>query len=888
MEHCTQRGREAAAPQTFHTALSQQLARRVQAPPSQLSPSASHSCTALSSYDTCDRHVHWVSAQHHTMALSAESSSPPSPAGSGFHTAFPSTTLFSTHAHPTAPPALSCSSNHLVALLTPSLLTLQPLSNLTAPGSFPPSTASSIALPLPLTTTFAPLTFSAPPHCPHPTFITTPPAASLLCTATARAVRAAHLDVDPLPAQPPSNLFKSGKWADVAGELGVYGAVMTRGNAHLVQASSISALSRARSLCELSSLLAERPRSNDSARADTADDVEQWLARGRSVSITAIGFFTTSSSAPAHPSSTLIVAVGTKDGRVSLIHVPLPAVAEAASPRPVGSFVASAEYITELCFAPAPPKHAADAAPGSLCLAVGDSEGVTRVWRLTVEAGEVSASCLHTFQPIVPHAPVSVLVWHRPAPTSEAAATRGVDSACDACSVAAAEASGAEHVILAAAVASTVSIHFLQLRSLQVCSSYPLPAVHNQHITSLVLTALPACPLPALLSSSASSATYRHLLTPTAAIQHSLCHQPCLLFPLPARYGLSITPDGLLLLGCDVRMADTRSLKKKDGVYVVSVEAWPVSGLDGAGAVKYEPGAVKNQVKKRKRRRRETEKALETEEERSVRWTSQHELMDEFSALCDAQTEFGLPRCHFSLCLYLTARLSPLSHLLSHALSEPPSLSPHASVAHIRFLDALTAWLSSRLAAVLSLPWSAAQSRLRTLHFLATFALRCASGDCQFVELSDEDRPRVAQHHEQLEAVLSTQHFSSALETASPTHSSLVGKALHFLAPQLPSAGLAASPLTAVVEGSARAEEAERCAVCGAGVGFDSLRRAECTNGHRWWRDADKLTAVAGASYMECAQCGARAEGKEGEIGGEDAADVSCWMCGVVRALVEV
>ena len=813
-----------------------------------------------------------------------------SPAVSDFHTAFPSTTLFHTHTHPTAPGALSCSSNHIVALLTPSLITFQPLSNLTPPASFPPSTASSLALPLPPTTTFPLLTFPAPPHVPHPTAHSASASASDFSSAAARTLRVLQLDVDSLPAQPPHNHFLRGKWADGgSGQYGLYGVVMTRGNAHLVQVSSQSTLCQARILCNLSSLLVEQ----STARAEPVDD---WLVRLRSVSTTAIAFSTPFSSAlihqpssPSHPLSSLLVAVGTKDGRISL-HV-LPAAASSVAavvPVLVGSYVASSEYITELSFAPSTTNlPTINSTSLTFHSAVGDSSGVTTVWELQIGASGVAATRLHTFMPTIPHAPVSFLTWHRPPQPAAAGHSSADGGGCGACTQPE-QRSDKSYVILAVAAASSVSIHYFQLPSLAVCSSYPLPAVHNHHISSLILTSSPTCPLPVLLSSSASSASYRHLLTPTAAIHHSHYHQPTLLSPLPARYGLAMTADGLLLVGCDVRMAETRSLKRREGLYLVSVKCWPVSGLVGSGQQKNGVARVERNQKKRKRRHGELarQKQRETEEEKAQRWTQQHRLLDEFSALCDALSATSVPRCHFSLCLYLTSRLSPLSHLLACAISEPPAFNPYTSVAHIRFVDALAAWLDVQLPLVLSesLRWSSVQTRLRTLHFLAMFALRCTSGDCQFVELTDDEKVRVVHCRDQLEAVLFTRHFSPQLSSAPPTTVALITKALTLLTHHHP------TEPPQWTSSSNEAEAAmERCFVCDAGMPFESLRWVQCMSGHRWCRDADKLCAMAGVSYVECLQCGGRAECvNAGDGSGGGGTDSCCWMCGVVRVRAEV
>ena len=837
------------------------------------------------------------------MAVSAEGASS-TPAVSDFHTAFPTTTLFHTHTHPFAPHALSCSPAHVVALLTPSLITFQPLSNLAPPASFPPSTASSLALPLPATTAFPTLTFSAPPHVPHPTASDPPPSASHLRTSATRRLRATHLDVDGRPAQPPPNHFLRGKWAsvDVADGSSLYGVVMTRGNTHLIRVSANSALCPARSLCELSSLLVEQHKANESAAdEDSTDSVEQWLTRLRSVTITAIAFSTTTFSSTllslplsstSHPAPALLIAVGAKDGRVSLfgLQVPVGQSATAVVPVCLGSSVASTEYITELSFAPTTTyASSAASAPCTLHLAVGDSCGVTAVWQLTVGDGSMKAAPLHTFKASVAHVPVSILTWHRPPPLSAAGRSVDTDSECSACNVA--ERCVASHVVLAAAVASSVSIHFFDLPSFAVISSYPLPAVHKLHISSLVLLSSPACPLPVLLSSSASSATYRHLLTSTTAMNHSHYHSPTILSPLPSRYGLSMTADGLLLIGCDVRMADTKSLKKRDGVYITSVKAWPIGSLQGSAAEKHDVVTVATDVRKRKRKLGGSAKQQkETDEQKAARWTRQHRLLDEFSTLCDAVNETSAPRCHFTLCLHLTARLSPLSHLLACAMSEPPSFNPHSTTAHIRFMDALTAWLDVQLPAVWSAspPWSAiAQSRMRTLHFLAMFALRCTSGDCQFVEATSEERARVLQCRDQLEAVMVTRHFTTRLSSASPATQSLIIEARTRLAPLLPP-GLSALSPQSDGDNSASAVMAERCFVCNAAMPYESLRWAECSNGHRWCRDADRLCAMPGVKYVECVQCEGRAECVDPSGSGDGGASGCCWMCGTVRVLVEV
>ena len=846
--------------------------------------------------------VRVISAQrvvvHHSnrpMAVSAEGA--PSPASTHFHTAFPSTTLFHTHTHPIAPPALSCSSAHVVALLTPSFITFQPLSNLTPPASFPPSTASSLAVPLPPITAFPALTFPAPHHVSHPTVSDSSALAFQLSTSAVRTARVSQLDVDALPALPPPNHFLRGKWAeaDTAG-FSLYGVVMTRGNAHLLQVSSTSALAHVRSLYELSSLLMQQHQATGAAGDARAESVEEWLARLCSVAITAIAFSSAvppnlnsqSSSSSAHSSSSLLVAVGTKDGRVSLLALPLPASSAAAVTQPalVGSFAASTEYITELSFAPAPTSlPSAAATPLTSHLTVGDSSGVTTVWVLSGGMSSVNATQLHTFMPDIPHAPVSILTWHRPPPPA-AGRPRADDTVCDACD--AVEQCGASHVLLATAVASSVCVHFFHLPSLVVCSSYSLPPVHNHHISSLSLTSSLACPLPVLLSSSASSACHRHLLTSTSATHHPHYHRPTLVSPLPSRYGLATTADGLLLLGCDVRMADNRSLKKRDGMYVTSVKAWPVDGLDGGGGKRAEVARVETSARKRKRRYGGLANARETDEQKAARWTQQHRLLDEFSAPCDVVIDASVPRCHFNLCLYITSRLSPLSHLLARAMSEPPPFNPHTSTAHIRFVDALVDWLEAQLLAVWgeSLPWSEGQIRMRTLHFLAMFALRCTSGDCQFVELTDDEKTRVLQCREQLEAALATRHFSARLASASPATASRITAALTLLTPLLSPALPALPPHS--TGSSTGAAVVERCFVCDAVLPFESWRWAECTNGHRWCRDADTLCVMSAVAFVECAQCEGRAEWHE--AGSSSAADTAarCWMCDVVRVRVDV
>ena len=686
---------------------------------------------------------------------------------------------------------------------------------------------------------------------------------------------------------------------------------MTRGNAHLVQVSSTSALSQARSICELSSLLVQQhDTSQPSTSAITADSVEEVLVRLQRVTITAIDVLSasvstlllpTSSSSPSssRPTSSILVAVGTKDGRVTLFDLSLPvSLGVVAAPVLAGSFVATSEYITELSFAPSTTTASSTASSllPTLHLAVGDSSGVTTVWELSGEVGSVQATPLHVFVPAIPHAPVSILTWHRPFSPTAASQPIADGGGCDSCSVV--ERCGANHVILAAGVASSVSIHYFHLPSLVLCSSYPLPAQHSLPISSLILTSLPTCTLPLLISSSTSSASYRHLLTSTAAIHHSHYHRPTLVSALPARYGLSLTADGLLLLGCTVRMAETRSLKKKDGLYIVSVKAWPVGDLDGR-----REEADSNQLlvrelatpKKRTRREGAKVKRVETEKEKAVRWTQQHRLLDEFSSLCDALTESGVSRCHFSLCLYLTARLSPLSHLLARALSEPPPFNPHTSPAHIRFLDALAAWLEAQLPTVItgSLAWSAMQSRIRTLHFLAMFASRCTSGDCQFVELTSEQKARLVHVGKQLEAILSTRHFSARLtSTSSSTTAAAIHTALTLLAPQLPT-DLPTVPSASADSGGGvgvggGGAMTERCGVCGVVIEFESLRWAECSSGHRWYRDADTLCVMSGvSSYVECAQCGARAV-CDGAVSSNGEASDCCWMCGVVCVRGEV
>ena len=801
--------------------------------------------------------------------MAASSEGVAGPAGGGFHTAFPSATLFHTPSHPTAPSALSCSRSHIVALVTPSLITFQPLSNLTAPASFPSSAASSSALSsFPATPPFSPFAFAPPPHVPYP-----PASASYPTGSLARSTRAAQLDLDLRPAQPAPNHFLRGAWADGEAEAvagcSLYGAVMTRGNAHLLQVTSASAPYQARSMWELSSLLVQRYKASGGWADDSGmGGVQDVQARVRAVSITAIAF-----SGSFTWYSTVLAAVGTKDGRVSLFSLSLPGSA-AFPPVFAGSFLASSEHITELSFAP--PSTA------KLQLAVGDSSGVTTAWELSGEVGSLKERQLHLFLPTIPHAPVSILRWQlQPASGTSVPLVVGMGG-CDSCNVS--ERRGeAYFLILAAAVASSVSLYFFG-PTLKLLSSYPLPAVHSQHISSLIFTSSPAFPAPVLLSSSASSATYRHLLTPASAMHHSHSHShsPAVVSPLPARYGLAITADGLLLVGCDVRMADTKSLKKRDGLYIVSVKAWPVSGLDGVG----EGQALKLdlQTKKRKRKELVQAKQRETEEEKAVRWAQQHRLLDELSTLCDALTDNSIPRSYFNLCLYLTARLSSLSHLLACAFSEPPPFNPHTSPAHIRFVDALAAWFEVQLAAVLSgfMPLHVKQSRMRTLHFLATFALRCTAGDCQFVEPANEEKLRFAQHREQLETTLAFHYLSSILSSSPPpATSSLLFKALNLITPLLPSPPPPLSPLLSLVAQAPVDTAAERCFICSAVMPFDSLRWAECGSGHRWCRDVDTAGAMGvGGGYVECGQCGGRAEG--GETNG------LCWMCGVVRARVEV
>ena len=762
--------------------------------------------------------------------FSAESGISSSSSQSVFQSAHPFVTLFHTRSHPAQPASLHCAADHTVVLVTPTLLSFLPLAALSPPAALLAPAASAS----PATALSAPeaLSCSSVVSPFASTFTVVPPAASAPAVSgpfdkAFRSELSRVLELSLFACVPIPNTFVSVSSSALLPppvSASLYVAVTSRGNALLLSSASSSP---PRTLCDLSEAV--------QAAGQPADaNPQQQLLAVMERSITSCCF------APLLDSHQLHVALGSRAGVVTILSLPLP-LSSPPTPRLVASIpVAAAASAAEASLASRPHITAVSFSPAStsqtLILAVGSSDGVTSILSIPVPASSSSSlsspaathAVLHSSAAPIRDVAVSLLQWHR------------TDS----------------HTVLATAASSSVTLHWMQQErggGGRVVSSYALSSGEDErrHITSLLFTQHGQQLL--LISSAACSSTLRHRVTPGSChLVPSVSASAASLLPFPSRYGLALSPDGLLLFSCSVFTTSSTSIKSRQPGYHTLVQATINPLLTTWDAESWVD--TSRSAKKRRKGDSRAGGRGEDDTDREERWRVQAQLLHRFVERCDeAEAQGGGgERCVFAMSLFLASLVSPLS--LSSALPPAPSSPAFLPRPCIRFLDAMPAFVSSRLEVQASTP----PSVLRSLLFLLSFASHHSQLQCQLVPLSKSELETAGELRRRLQSVLYSQHFAS--QSAS---SPLISTALRFLS----------SPQSASC--SAASASSETCFICRRAVPFDSVQSGCCAAGHQWWRSLDSLQLMdAGqtASHYQCAQCCHRAEATR-------AAGSRCWLC---------